>query len=605
MKLWRILFLLVLTFFSARAGWIDVSPQQQSLLLESRVLYEKEGRSFDVIRALAFETPENDYINRSFDARTTVWVRLDLANASAVELERVLEISNPLLPEIVLYDGSGEQVAGILHKKEGYRHINSSFTLRFAPNEHRTLWLKVQNKTTMLAFGLLLKSRALFESQDFRQQTMTVFFLGILGTLGLFSLLLYAYMRDTSYLLYALYLVMLLFHQMTYIGFTPMYAPRWFNRIDDMIVVPKIALLIVSAAWYAMYFLRINRFVWLHRFYRGIIIWLLVTIPIVGTPWFYLPELPIVTGLLFVFFNTFAGIYIYMQGDKQARFFVAGWLVLIFAYILMIFDALGTIDMMHNLPNLLMWASSIEATLLLLAFVDRYSIVQEEKNLLRDEFLLEYNLRRNIIENEVEEKTAELSKTVTQKELLFKELHHRVKNNLQLILSLLRLQSDKYGCETEHHMLEQLERRIRAIARTHEILYQNDGVEMIDMALYVESYVNEMASVNERIIFENRVNVFLPLREAGYVGLIINELVSNAIKYAYDDAGGTVRIRLQEDSFGFFLEICDEGQGYSPEAVSSDSLGLDLVKTLVSEQLEGTIFYDNTEGSHYKIRFVL
>ncbi len=589
------------------AKLINILDEPQLLLTDSSCYYDQEALSFSEVKTKQFTPSVEAYINRSFDAKTTVWVQLDLQNPSDTPMERVLELTNPLLPDITLYDGTEQKKMGILYKDEDYRHINPSFVLTFEPHEHRIVWLKVRNKTTMLEFGVVLEPKNMFEHQDLIQQTQITLFLGMILALWLFALLLYLYMRDNSYLFYALYLFTLMFHQMTYVGLTPLYAPLWFNRIDDLIVVPKVALLIIAAAWYAMVFLDTERFKVIHRVYWGVIIWLFVMMPVVGTQWFYVPEVPIVTGLFFVFFNTFVGIYIYLQGYKQARFFVLGWLVLIFAYMLMILDALGAISVMHKIPNLLMWASTIEAMLLLLAFVDRYSVLESEKKQLNDELVLEYNLRQNIIENEVEEKTDKLSTALTQKELLFKELHHRVKNNLQLVMSLLRLQHDHSSCDEENSMLEQLEGRIGAIARTHELLYQRTGDEMVDMAEYVDDYVEGMEGSLEavNITLQSDINAKLPLSEAVYVGLIINELVSNAVKYAYGDEGGEVNIQLKANGQVYLLEVYDEGKGYNQQTLDGKSLGLTLVKTLAEEQLEGTLALDSTKGTRYMIRFVV
>ena len=609
MKKWLLgicyaLFLIVPTL---DAKLITIADEPQLLLKDSSCYYDQEELSFSEVKAKQFIPSFQAYINRSFDAKTTVWVQLDLQNSSNVPIERVLEITNPLLPEITLYDGDQERKMGIFYKDENYRHINPSFVLTFKPHEHRIVWLKVKNKTTMLEFGLLLKSKSVFEHQDLVLQSQITLFLGMILALWIFALLLYLYMRDSSYFFYALYLFILMFHQLTYIGLTPLYAPLWFNRIDDMIVVPKISFLIIAAAWYAMLFLDTSRFKRIHRIYQGIIVWLLIMMLLVGTPWFYVPEVSIVTGLLFVFFNTFSGIYIYLQGTKQARFFVLGWLVLIFAYLLMILDSLGAFSVMHKIPNLLMWASTIEAILLLLAFMDRYNVLESEKEQLHDEFVLEYNLRQKIIENEVEEKTDTLSTTLKQKEILFKELHHRVKNNLQLILSMVRLQHDFSTCDEENYMLEQLEGRIGAIARTHELLYQRSGDELINMQEYVDEYIEGMDETlqESNITLKSDVKATLPLKEAVYVGLIINELVSNAVKHAYDTTGGVIYIRLKASGTVNLLEVCDEGKGYNKQLVDEKSLGLILVHTLAEEQLEGTLELDTSRGTHYIIRFIV
>ena len=588
-------------------GAVDVSVPSQPLLPQSSVYYDQDELDFSDIKVQEFISLDESYINRAFDAKTAVWVRLVLSNRSDHALERILEVNNPILDCITLYDDEAEQMRGMLHVKENENHIYPSFLLHFNANETRTIWLKVDNKTTTLQFELFLKSISIFHHDDLSRQTSVSFFLGIISAFLFLSLMLYLYLRDDSYLFYAFYLLMLLFQQTTYVGYLPLHAPAWFTQIDNRLMVPKIAMMIIAAAWYAMHFLGTDEFKRLHRIYQGFIVFLFVQMPLVGTSYFYLPEVTVLTGLAFILFNTYSGIYVYRQGNKQARFFIAGWAVLIFAYLLLIVDSLGLVSVMYKFPNLLMWATSLEAMLLLLAFVDRFSLLQEQKEQLHDEFVLEYNLRQKIIDSEVEEQTDVLSTTLKQKEMLFKELHHRVKNNLQLILSMIRLQHDYSVCEEENHMLEQLEGRIGAIARTHELLYQRSGDELVDMQVYVDEYIEGMDETLQElnITLKSDVTATLPLKEAVYVGLIINELVSNAVKYAYDEEGGVVHVRLKASGTVYVLEVCDEGKGYNEKYVEEKSLGLIMVHTLAEEQLEGTLELDSSSGIHYTIRFVV
>ena len=606
MKIFAIFMLSLFYVLQVSAATIDITQTPQSLLDQSNVYYDQKNLSFENVKEQSFTPLNESYINRAFDAKTTAWIHLSLYNPSDEQLKVVLEVNNPRLEQVTLFNKDKQELRGMLHVNKKESHIYPSFKVTLRAQEHRDVWLKVRNTTTALQFEVTMKSPLQYHSDDHSRQNSIVFFLGVLcAFLGL-SLMLYIYLKDDSYLYYALYLMTLIFQQMTYVGFLPLYAPQWFIEIDNLIAVPKISLMIIAAAWYAMHFLKTKRFPKIHRTYQSIIVVIFMTMPIVGTPYFYYPEVSILIGLGFIIFNTVAGIYVYTQGTKQARFFIAGWLVLIVAYLLMIADALGAINGMHKLPSLLLWATSLEALFLLLAFVDWFALIQFEKEQLHDEFIREHSIRQKIIEAEVEEKTTELSLVLKQKQLLFKELHHRVKNNLQLILSLLRLQADKGDCGEGNTVLGQLEGRVLAIARTHELLnYESDVIDIIDMQEYVENYLEEMENTldDNAIQFHCNIDAELPLKEATYVGLVINELVTNAIKYAFSGNGGNITINLKKEDGKFHFEVSDDGRGYQSSEVSSISLGLSLVRTLIEEQLEGTIEYKKSSGSQYVMRF--
>jgi len=602
----RLLFLLLFveTMLSAQA--IDVRPDNIEVLSQSMILLDREGLPFSRIKEGSFTPAKDNYVNLAFDAKTTVWVKMVLENPSDVRLERYLEIDNPLLEEITLYiDGRVEQ-SGMLHIHEKRHLIKPSFKLEFAPHTQKELFLKVRNSTTSLQFSVALKSFDVLYDDDQQYQYTISAFLGVIIAFLIYAVLLFLYTRDQSYILYSLYLSALLFQQMTYLGFIPLHAPAWFITVDNKLAVAKVAVMIITAICFAQSFLKTSDYPRIDRIYNSIIIFVLIQIPLFGTPWFYYPEVTIITGLFFVIFNTYVGVYTYIHGNKQARFFVIGWGVLVIAYLLFIFDVLGLISVMHAFPNMIMWATAFEALFLLLAIIDRLSLLQQEKEILNDKLIESYALRQEAIEETVEVKTAELTRALAQKELLFKELHHRVKNNLQLILSLIRLQGDKQECGENNMVLEELERRILAIARTHELLlYTEDDVEIVDMEMYVSSYIDEIENgvLGENIEVISDIDARLPLREAIYVGLVINELVSNAIKYAFGAEGGVIEISLKKDDGRFIFEVSDNGKGYNREEISTISLGLTLVNTLIEEQLEGTIEYKKQKGTHYIMRF--
>lgn len=602
----RLLFLLLFVETVMTAQAIDVRPDNIEVLSQSTILLDREGLPFSRIKEGSFTPAKDNYINLAFDAKTTVWVKMVLENPSSERLERYLEVNNPLLESVVLYvDGRIEQ-NDMLHISERRHLVKPAFKLEIAPHTQKLLFLKVRNTTTSLQFSVMLKSFDVLYQDDQSYQYSISAFLGVIIAFLIYAVLLFFYTRDQSYLLYAFYLSTLLFQQMTYLGFTPLHAPAWFTAIDNKIAVFKVGIMIISAICFAQSFLKTSDYPRIDRIYNWIIIFVLIQIPLFGTPWFYYPEVPIITGLFFVLFNTYVGAYIYINGNKQARFFVIGWGVLVIAYLLYIFDVLGLISVMHVFPNMLMWATAFEALFLLLAIIDRLSLLQQEKELLSNELLESYALRQEAIEATVQAKTAELTRALAQKELLFKELHHRVKNNLQLILSLIRLQGDKQECGENNTVLEELERRILAIARTHELLlYTEDDVEIVDMEMYVSSYIDEIENgvLGENVEIISDIDARLPLREAIYVGLVINELVSNAIKYAFGSEGGVIEISLKKDDGRFIFEVSDNGKGYNREEISTISLGLTLVNTLIEEQLEGTIEYKKQKGTHYIMRF--
>ncbi len=214
-----------------------------------------------------------------------------------------------------------------------------------------------------------------------------------------------------------------------------------------------------------------------------------------------------------------------------------------------------------------------------------------------------------------ERKLAEikLKASLKEKEVLLKEIHHRVKNNLQIISSLLRLQAGYIKDQQALDIFQDSQNRVRAMALIHENLYQSDDLARIEFADYIRKLTNNLCrsyGVNHNQVKLNLdiEQIWLRVDTAIPCGLIINELVSNSLKHAFVKGGEMGEIYIEFTSMlqnKFYLIVGDNGIGV-PEDIEvrrHQSLGLRLVWNLV-EQLEGSIAVNTRFGTFYTISFV-
>lgn len=217
-------------------------------------------------------------------------------------------------------------------------------------------------------------------------------------------------------------------------------------------------------------------------------------------------------------------------------------------------------------------------------------------------------------ENEIEErkKTEEiLKKALKEKETLLQEIHHRVKNNLTIIIALINLQDTKSSNSAEIELFEELNQRIHSIALVHEKLYENHDLSSIDFSSYASDLFNSIRSVmvfNRDIIFNIEIpdNIFFSLDILIPLGLTLNELLTNSLKYAFPKEGGNISLILEiRDNF-YILSVIDKGIGYPQDVIegNSNQLGLILVRSLV-DQINGTLEIKNKEGASVTIKFPL
>ena len=232
---------------------------------------------------------------------------------------------------------------------------------------------------------------------------------------------------------------------------------------------------------------------------------------------------------------------------------------------------------------------------------------------LTDEFndMLQRIQRRDAeLEQRVAERTAALSDSLGEKVVLLKEVHHRVKNNLQIIASLLSLQANQIRDDETLALFTNSENRVRAMAAIHERLYLSDDLAKIDFAGYIRSLVENLfgsysIDTQDILLITDIADVSLSLDQAIPCGLMLNELVSNSLKYAFPNGRcGELHIILARFDGGYRLEVRDDGVGF-PEHVDfrrTESLGLQLITSL-TQQLHGQIEMINHHGTTFRIEF--
>jgi PAS domain S-box-containing protein len=204
----------------------------------------------------------------------------------------------------------------------------------------------------------------------------------------------------------------------------------------------------------------------------------------------------------------------------------------------------------------------------------------------------------------------QIKASLKEKEVLLKEIHHRVKNNLQVIASLLNLQSHHIKDKDSREMFQESQNRVRSMALIHENLYTSEDLAHIDIASYIQDLTASLFSaytVNNAIKVNTDItDIFLTITTAIPCGLIINELVTNALKHAFPkEQDGTITISMTPSTNDhLILTVSDTGIGF-PERIdfrNTTTLGMQLVISLV-EQLDGTITMDRRKGTTFTITF--
>lgn len=243
-----------------------------------------------------------------------------------------------------------------------------------------------------------------------------------------------------------------------------------------------------------------------------------------------------------------------------------------------------------------------------------FSIVVTKRSFYADEYGNKFivGLMQDISEyKKIQEK---IERSLKEKEILLREINHRVKNNLQVISAMLNLQSRKYEDRELQSVFQDCRNRINTMALVHAQLYDGNEMSSIQMKSFIEKLIRQILQANylKNKTINSKIevdNCNFSIETAIPVGLIVNEIVSNSLKYAFEEMEkGTIEVSMKvTDSGKVELTISDNGRGLSQEFLHGGhhSLGMSLISILAEDQLNGQLSISGEKGTTFKINFNL
>ena len=201
-----------------------------------------------------------------------------------------------------------------------------------------------------------------------------------------------------------------------------------------------------------------------------------------------------------------------------------------------------------------------------------------------------------------------LNQELKEKETLIKEIHHRVKNNLSVVSSLMNLQSNKARDSFHKALFDECRNKINTISGIHEIVYKSENFAEINLKDYFSGLLNNLktfyANSDKKIELEYTIDAInLELEQALPLALIINEVITNCYKHAFSETNsGKITLIIKLENNRIMLSIKDNGKGFNETSIKEDSLGIEIIKGLV-EQLNGQFNFINHCGTVFSLSF--
>lgn len=210
----------------------------------------------------------------------------------------------------------------------------------------------------------------------------------------------------------------------------------------------------------------------------------------------------------------------------------------------------------------------------------------------------------------IQKRDKELEQNIKEKDVLLQEIHHRVKNNLAVVSGLLNLQSTAVDDQYVQNILSKSMHRIMSIAKVHELLYQSDDFSKIDFNIYIQELVNihlnSLSNQKKEVTFKNDVNLdFIDLNYGVPIGIILNELITNSLKHAFDESISDPTILISATKMGnkVIITYRDNGKGITEDSYDpKESLGTTLIDSLL-QQIDATYEANFNDGYEFEFSF--
>jgi len=594
------------SFLNASTLRIDAQTPFYDLLPHSEIYIDKT-RSITIAdfekNAMVLSQNEKKLLGFGYAPDFDVWVKFTLINTTDVLLEKILEYDNTITSEIEFFDPSlsAPLQEGLFYMNSERKTINPIFKISLLPHTSKTFYLKAHSYVTTLIVKLnLWESERFYEKEIIHQLCLALFF-GAISILAIYNLSLFFFTKDISYFYYVLYIVGVMVHHGIYVGLANIYIlnQEWVIRLIG--ISPFIvAFPIVALALFSRSFLRIKQYPLLNKILNIylIVFSLFLLATLLSNALHPYRNIFFISLLVYLFF---VALYAALKKNRQAYFILFGWVTILIAFFFMYLSSAGIFNIYAHMRYFVELCIVLEALIFSIALADRIKQLQKDKEIAHETLIQQQKNEQQRLELKVLEKTKNLNVALEEKELLLKELNHRVKNNMQMIVSLVRLQKDEISDEKLQDILQTVYNRINAMSHLHELLYKQETILHVNTYEYFSCLMEELEeSYEKEIAIHFDIKTDLKIDQAMYCGLILNELMTNAFKYAFPMGKGSIHILLDKVDEYYHLCVNDDGIGYDQEK-TSNSLGLILVKTLALQQLKGEMCIDARQGVKVEI----
>jgi len=593
----RIIFLSYFVLLSPVFAYVvdqDVSDVQ--LLPHCETFFDaKNCLSLEDVKNKTFTKNTKSVLNFGIMPDKRLWIRCELENNTSKSIAKLLEYANQETEDIWFFDGVKKIHEGMFYHTKDRIFLNPTFKISLKPFEKRIFYIKAYCKISTFVAKFTLWNYEEYKDYDASKKIYILIFFIIISTLLLYNIILYFFIREKVYLYYILYITAVIIFESIYLGVAQLYFfPNWLSCLVTKATMGYVVMLVVPMLLFTMEFLQTSRFQKIDFILKSY----LYILPIVALLSYN--NLVFDLNIMLIFFPLacvmiFAGFVAYKNGTTEALIYLFGWTFVIVSLVLSIVQSLGWYNVFELFNNVNEVAFASETFIFSIALA--YQI--KRLNIQLAQFQEDEQRKLALM---VESKTEELQHYFAEKELLYKELQHRVKNNFAMVISLIDLQIQNSKVTKVKYELSTIRNRINSFVKLYELLHFSNNKIIFSTKHYFNQIVKNISKnfkKNVDIIY--KIDYEISVDKSIYCGLIINELVTNSFKYAFND-DGVIAILAYLDKEGMVC-LCIEDNGVGFDINCTHSLGLTIVKTLAVKQLKANIDMKTKNGVKVTIKW--
>jgi two-component sensor histidine kinase len=529
------------------------------------------------------------------------WFKVTINNQSQ-DSDFILYLTESFYKDVKLFEYYDDkwvtQSSGILKyiKNGDNRYINPTFKITIQPKTSKIFYIQIHSKPTdkISTYGeFLLYTQKEFIFHTINDKLIYLLYFGSMSIIIILNIFIFIIFREAIFIYYVAYIFFHSIFVLSYSGLdTYIGLAKWHLSLN--IAVPLFS---IFFALFAISFLNTKKYLPIVDKILKIAISLVsILIPFIiidDNIWF---DLVSKICTLFVPLVLFSAIYLFIKGHLEVKYYVVAIIIYIISLVSLSLMTEGIIPNSNYNHYAFIFGSYIEVIFFFFILINKFYIMHTELILLKDR-------NEEILEAKIEVRTKEISKLLCEKDLLLKEVYHRVKNNFQIVISLLWIESSKEMNRDNKNLFQDIINRIKSMSLVHTYLLKSKTLSEIESQEYLAQIINQTKNIYHNINIKTEVDsCYLNIDEALSLGIIINEILNNSAKHHNNIGECKINLFFKVNKTNVKLLIEDNGAGYILEN-KVNGFGIKMVEEFAQKLKYSNIIFSAKNGTLFILEF--